>query len=53
MVSRGALSLELVATRNHHEYGVQKVVNLVHEVFLYLHTYHPEYMWERFDAPQE
>ena len=51
--SRGAVSLELVATRNHHEYGVGKIVNLVHEVFLYLHAYHPEYMWERFDAPQE
>lgn len=52
-VTHGALSLELVATRNHHEYGVQKVVNLVHELFLYLHTYQPEYMWEQFDAPQE
>jgi len=50
---RGEVSLELVATRNHHEYGVQKLVNLVHEVFLHLHAYHPEYMWEHFDAPQE
>ncbi|HIE93982.1 MAG TPA: hypothetical protein EYQ83_14370 [Acidobacteria bacterium] len=51
--SRGAVSVELVATRNHHEYGVNRVVNLAHEIFLYLHTYQPEYMWKHFDAPQE
>ena len=51
--SRGAVSVELVATRNHHEYGVNRVVNLVHEIFLYLHAYQPEYMWENFDAPEE
>ena len=47
------VSVELVATRNHHEYGVNRVVNLAHEIFLYLHTYQPEYMWKHFDAPQE
>jgi hypothetical protein len=52
-LSRGAMSLELVATRNHHEYGVNRVVNLVHEIFLYLHAYQPEYMWENFDVPEE
>ena len=51
--SRGAVSVELVATRNHHEYGVNRVVNLVHEIFLYLHAYQPEYMWGNFDAPEE
>ena len=53
VLSRGAVSLELVATRNHHEYGVNRVVNLVHEIFVYLHAYHPEYMWQNFDAPEE
>ena len=53
LLSRGAVSLELVATRNHHEYGVNRVVNLMHEIFVYLHAYHPEYMWESFDAPEE
>ena len=53
VASRGSASVELVATRNHHEYGVNRVVNLTHETFLYLHTYQPEYMWENFDAPQE
>ena len=51
--ARKTVSVELVATRNHHEYGVNRVINLVHEIFLYLHTYRPEYMWEHFDAPQE
>ena len=53
VLSRGAVSLELVATRNHHEYGVTRVVNLVHEIFVFLHAYHPEYMWKSFDAPEE
>jgi hypothetical protein len=51
--SRGAVSVELVATRNHHDYGVNRIVNLAHEIFLYLHTYQPEYMWKHFDAPEE
>jgi len=51
--ARGTVSVELVATRNHHEYGVNRVVNLVHEVFLYLHEYQPEYMWAHLDSPEE
>ena len=50
---RGAVSLELVATRNFHDYGVNRVVNLVHEVFLYLQEYRPEYLWAHFAAPEE
>ena len=53
VASRGSASIELVATRNHHEYGVHRVVNIAHEIFLYLQRYQPEYMWENFDAPQE
>lgn len=52
-LSRRAVSLKLVATRNHHEYGVTRVVNLVHELFVYLHAYFPEYMWENFDVREE
>lgn len=52
-VRRSALSLEVVARENHHGYGVNRAVNLVHEVFMHLHAYFPEYMWENFDAPQE
>ena len=32
---------------------MNRAVNLVHEIFMHLHTYFPEYMWENFDAPQE
>ena len=52
-VRRDVLSLEVVAREKHHGYGVNRAVNLVHEVFMHLHTYFPEYMWENFDAPQE
>ncbi len=52
-VRRSALSLEVVAREHHHGYGVNRAVNLVHEIFMHLHTYFPEYMWENFDAPQE
>ena len=52
-VRRGALTVELVAKPAHHGYGVNRAINLVHELFVHLHTYHPEYMWENFDASQE
>ncbi len=51
--ARGAVSVELVATRNFHDYGVNRVVNLVHEIFLYLQEYRPEYLWASFAAPEE
>ena len=52
-VRQAAFSLEVVAREQHHGYGVNRAVNLVHEIFMHLHTYFPEYMWENFDAPQE
>jgi hypothetical protein len=51
--ARGTVSVELVATRNFHDYGVNRVVNLVHEIFLYLQEYRPEYLWANFAAPEE
>ena len=51
--ARGAVSVELIATRNFHDYGVNRVVNLVHEIFLYLQEYRPEYLWTNFAAPEE
>ncbi len=53
VLRRGAVSVELVATKNHHEYGVNRVVNLAHEIFLYLHEYQPEYMWKNFDVSED
>ena len=47
------MSLEVVARTRHHGYAVNRAVNLVHEVFVFLQTYQPEYMWQHFDAPQD
>ncbi|MCY4025177.1 MAG: hypothetical protein OXH75_02550 [Acidobacteria bacterium] len=52
-IRRGALSVEVVARPGHHGYGVNRAVNLVHEIFVHLQVRFPEYMWENFDAPQE
>ncbi len=52
-VRRGALSVQVVARPGHHGYGVNRAVNLVHEIFVHLQVHFPEYMWENFDAPQE
>ena len=52
-VRRGDFSIVVTAKKNEHGYAVQRSVNLIHEVFVRLHTYFPEYMWENFDAPQE
>ena len=52
-VRRDALSLEVIARAGQHGYGVNRAINLVHELFVHLQTYYPEYMWENFDAPQE
>ena len=51
--SPGVMSVEVVAKAGQHGYGVNRAVNLVHEIFVHLQTYFPEYMWESFDAPQE
>ncbi len=40
-------------TGDHYAYGVTKLVNLVHEIFLMLHDRSPEYLWEQFDVSQE
>ena len=52
-VERGAMRLRVVARAGHHAYGANRAVNLMHEVYLYLHRYFPEYMWENYDAPQD
>ena len=34
-------------------HSTTKAINLVHELFLHLHTYFPEYLWEHYDVAQE
>jgi len=49
----GAVSLSLKVKNNQYAYGVNRIVNLVHELFVHLRSAHPEYLVEAFDAPQE
>jgi hypothetical protein len=49
----GVVSLSLKVKNNEYEYGVNRIVNLVHELFLHLREAHPDYLVENFDVPQE
>jgi hypothetical protein len=49
----GTVSIALKVRNNQYAYGVNRLVNLVHEVFVKLNDSHPEYMCETFDVPQE
>ena len=52
-VRRGNMQLSVVARRGHHAYAANRVVNLMHEVYLHLNSYYPEYLWENYDASQD
>ena len=49
----GTVSLSLKVKNNQYAYGVNRIVNLVHELFVHLRSEHPEYLVENFDLPQE
>ncbi len=49
----GFVSLSLKVKEQEFAYGVNKIVNLVHELFVYLREVHPDYLVENFDVPQE
>jgi hypothetical protein len=49
----GNVSIVLSVKDNQYEYGLKKLVNLVHEVFVELNDAHGDYLCENFDAPQE
>ncbi|NOT59176.1 MAG: hypothetical protein HOP19_03015 [Acidobacteria bacterium] len=49
----GFVSLTLTVKKNQFEYGVNRLVDLVHELFLHLCEYHPEYLMGNFNVPQE
>jgi hypothetical protein len=49
----GFVSVSLKVKNNQYAYGVNRVVNLVHELFIHLRDTYPEYMAENFDVPQE
>ena len=50
---RGSVSISLTVKRNQYAYGVNKIVNLAHEIFVHLKDHYADYLWESFDAPQE
>jgi hypothetical protein len=50
---RGVVSVSLKVQSHHYSYGVNRIVNLVHELFVYLRDAHPQYLAENFDVPQE
>ena len=52
-IQRGDLRLQVIAKRGHHAYGANRVVNLVHEVYLHLHSYEPEYLWANYGLAQD
>ena len=52
-VRQGTMRLQIVAKSGHHAYGANRVVNLVHEVYLHLQSYYPEYLWDNYDVPQD
>ena len=49
----GSVSIALTVKRNQYAYGVNKIVNLAHEIFVHLKDHYADYLWESFDAPQE
>ncbi len=49
----GFVSISLKVKNNQYAYGVNRIVNLVHELFLHLRDAYPEYLAENFDVPQE
>ncbi|MDQ3011464.1 MAG: hypothetical protein M3X11_12260 [Acidobacteriota bacterium] len=49
----GLVSISLKVKNNQYAYGVNKIINLVHELFVHLRDAHPDYLVENFDVPQE
>jgi hypothetical protein len=49
----GDVSISLKIKNRQYAYGVTKIVNLVHELFVHLRDAHPDYLSENFDVPQE
>lgn len=49
----GFVSISIKVKNNQYAYGVNRLVNLAHELFLRLRDRYPDYLMENFDAPQE
>lgn len=51
--ANGDVALDLRVRRDHYEYGVRKILNLVNEIWVRLNYAHQRYLWEELDAPME
>jgi hypothetical protein len=49
----GKVSIGLKVKKNQYAYALNRLLNLVHELFVQLNDLHPDYMCENFDVPQE
>ncbi|QQS45430.1 MAG: hypothetical protein IPM66_15995 [Acidobacteriota bacterium] len=49
----GRVSISMRVKKNQYEYSVNRLVNLVHELFVHLRSTYPEYLVENFDVPEE
>jgi len=49
----GVVSLELTLEGEDYEYGARKIINLAHELFLFMNEYWADYMWENFRLNME
>ena len=49
----GNISIALTIKNNQYAYGLNRLVNLVHEIFVHLSDSYSDYLCENFDAPQE
>jgi hypothetical protein len=47
------LSVTMKVKRDEYEYAVNRMVNVAHELFVYLRSAWPEYLMEHFDEPEE
>ena len=50
---RGNVSIGLTVRNNQYAYALNRLVNLVHEIFVLLNDSYADYMTENFDSPQE
>ena len=49
----GCVSISLQVKKNQYAYGVNRIVNLVHELFVHLREAYPDYLLENFDVPED
>jgi len=49
----GMVSITLKVKKKNYQYGANRIVNLVHELFQYLRESYPDYLMENFDVPME